>query len=164
MDDARSDLVEAVELCRREGEREELAQALTGLGQIERDLQHLAVARGLYQEAVTIYRSVDNPLKLAHAVRHVGDILRHEGQTHLADSSYQEALTIYRGNAQTLPLDLANTIRGLAILKADTGQLEQSKLLWEEAGGLYAAVHVEAGVAECSRRVAELAQKTRRTS
>jgi tetratricopeptide (TPR) repeat protein len=157
--DAKRDLVEAVDLCRRAGTRIELAKALTGLGQIERDLHEIDAARGHYEEAVAIYREEGDALKLAHTIRHLGDILRHEEQRELAESCYREALDLYRAHAQTPPLDLANAIRGWAILKGDAGEVREARLLWEEARGLYSAVKVEAGVAESSRRLALLERR-----
>jgi tetratricopeptide (TPR) repeat protein len=154
--DAKRDLVEAVEVCRKAGSRVELARALTSLGQIERDLQNNAAAREQYEEAVAIYREEGDALKLAHTVRHLGDIHRHEGHGELAEPCYREALNLYRGDEQTPPLDLANAIRGFAILKGDSGEVKEATLLWQEAKELYAAVKVEAGVAESSRRLALL--------
>lgn len=155
--DAKRDLLEAVEACRASGTQLELAQTLKALGQVERDLQHSEEALKLYQEAVAIYRTLDDPLALAHTIRHVGDILLVEGKHILAEPCYQEALGIYRGNQKTAPLDLANTIRGLAILKQETRIPDDAKVLWEEARTLYTQVNVEAGVAESNRRLAQLA-------
>jgi tetratricopeptide (TPR) repeat protein len=159
LDDAKRDLNAAVDLCRGAGVRADLAKALTGLGQIERDLKHGEVAQQHYEEAVAIYRVEGDALRLAHTIRHVGDIHQDEGHLDLAEPCYHEALAIYRSHEQTAPLDLANTNRGLALLKGDTGEHAQARLLWEEARDLYAAVDVEAGVAESSRRLAQLAGK-----
>jgi tetratricopeptide (TPR) repeat protein len=158
VDDARRGLVEAVDLCRKAGVRVELAKALTGLGQIERDLDHSEAARQHYEEAVAIYRAEGDALRLAHTVRHLGDIYRDEGCAELAEPCYDEALAFYRSHERTHPLDLANAIRGLALLKTNAGEAGPAKLLWQEARDLYAAVNVEAGVAESSRRLALLRQ------
>ena len=157
--DAKRDLEEAVDLCRKAGLRAELAQALTGLGQIERDLHHSDAALKHYEEAAAIYRAEGDVLRLAHTVRHVGDIHQDEGRRELALPYYNEALDLYRNDTRTTPLDLANAIRGLAILKDDAGEAEESRLLWQAAMNLYTAVNVEAGVAESSRRLALLSQK-----
>lgn len=159
--DARRDLVEAVALARTAKDPMQLAQALTALGQIERDLHHSDEALQHYEEAAAIYRLADHrtadvPLKLAHTVRHIADIHRHEGRTEPAESSYQEALAIYRAHAETPPLDLANALRGFALLKETAADPQTAKSLWEEAGKLYASVNVEAGVAESERRLALL--------
>jgi tetratricopeptide (TPR) repeat protein len=154
--DARRDLVEAVDVCRNAGVRVDLAKALTGLGQIERDLHYGEAALQHYEEAAALYRAEGNLLRLAHTVRHVGDIHRERRRPDLAEPCYREALDLYRGHSETPPLDLANAIRGLAILKDDAGEAEAARLLWEEARELYASVNVEAGVAESSRRLARL--------
>jgi tetratricopeptide (TPR) repeat protein len=154
--DAREHLAEAVELCRKHNDRALLARALTGLGQIERDLHNLDVALRLYQEAADLYRSLDDLLLLAHTVRHVGDILRNQGQLKEAALAYTEAIEIYRSQRQTTPLDLANAIRGYALLKGKTGETEEAWNLWKQARDLYASVNVKAGVEECNVQIASL--------
>jgi tetratricopeptide (TPR) repeat protein len=154
--DAHRDLTEAVDLCRRAGARPELVRALKGLGQIERDLGRGDAARPLYEEAAALCREEGQSLPLAHTVRHLGDIHRSAGRPELAEPCYREALALYRGDGRTAPLDLANAIRPLAILKEDAGEAEEACRLWEEAKGLYAAVDVPQAVAECSARLARL--------
>lgn len=154
--DAKRILVEAVDICRKSESRSDLAKALTDLGQIERDLHHNQAALPYYEEALAIYRAEGDALKIAHTVRHVGDIQRNQGHRELAELCYREALNIYRSQERTPSLDLANAIRGLAILTFDAGEAEEAKLLWQEARDLYAGVNVAAGVAESTRRLALL--------
>ncbi len=158
LDDAKRHLVDAVDLCRKASIQRDLAKALTSLGQIERDLNHYPVAQRLYEEAVAIYRREDTS-RLAHAVRHLGNIHRHTCDIELAEACYHEALELYRENPQTSPLELANAIRGLAILKGERGEAGQARQLWMEARDLYAAAEVQAGVDEASRRLACLSEK-----
>jgi tetratricopeptide (TPR) repeat protein len=146
----------AVDLCRENGNRLELAHALEALGQIERDMDRSDDALLRYEEAVAIYRTSGDQQKLAHAVRHVADIQRGAGRPELAEPLYREALAIYRLDPRTTPLNLANAIRGLAILKSDALQINEAITLWEEARSLYGAVGVEAGVEECERRLRKL--------
>lgn len=157
--DARRDLIEAVNLCRKADIPVHLAKALKGLGQIERDLHRGDAARQHYEEAAAIYRAEGDALKLAHTVRHLGDIHQDQGRVDLAEPCYHEALHLYRSNEQTPPLDLANAIRGLAILKDSRHETEQAKLLWEEARDLYASAGVKEGVEESSRRLVLLARR-----
>src|SRR5258708_17967882 len=135
-EDAKLQLIEAVALCRESGVPLDLAKAVTALGQIERDLHHGDAALQHYEEALVIYQAEGDGLRVAHTIRHVGDIHLDVGRLDLAEPCYHAALEIYRQDKLTPPLDLANTIRGLAILKYDTGENEQPKLLWEEAGEL----------------------------
>lgn len=163
--EARQDLVEAVGLARTSNDPLQLAQVLTALGQIERDLHRSDEALHHYEEAAAIYRLADHraanvPLKLAHTIRHIGDIHRHKKQLQLAEACYVEALAIYRAHVETPPLDLANALRGFALLKETAGDPQTARSLWEEAGKLYASVNVEAGVAESARRITLLQKQS----
>lgn len=157
LQDARRALLDGMEGCRQTGQQTELALILKALGQVERDMGNPEIALPLYEEAATIYRRHEQPLALAHTIRHVADIQQDLGRAELAEPNYREALAIYRGHAERSPLDLANAIRGLAILASDTGKNEEARALWQEAHDLYAAVNVEPGVKESTRRLALLA-------
>jgi tetratricopeptide (TPR) repeat protein len=159
--DARRDLVEAVSLCRRDEATLLLGMALTALGQIGRDLGNPAEAIRHYEEAVGIYRTAQEGLKLAHVVRHLADIHQDDGRLAQAGSLYEEALAIYRAHPETPPLDLANAIRGYALLLGTKGENQTAIALWQEAGSLYAAVNVEAGAAESARQIMALGGKAR---
>ena len=156
LDDAKSMLAEAVIVARENNQPLELARGLTALGRIERDLKSTGSARKNYEEAAEIYRSQGEELRLAHCIRHVGDIYLEDRQLAAAEACYVEALKIYRANANTAPLELANTLRGFALLRQELGEREEAKQLWMEAGKLYDAVNVKAGVAESTRRIAQL--------
>lgn len=154
--DAHRDLSEAVALCRESGTGPHLALALQKLAQIERDLGLGDRAQPLQAEAVALWRDADEPLRLAHAVRHLGDIHQEAGRIDQAEPCYDEALALYRADPQTQPLDLANAIRPLAILKERTGEGALAMSLWREAQNLYATVDVAQGVAESQARLARL--------
>jgi len=157
--DAKELFSEAVTLCQAPVEPTLLAKALTGLGQIERDLKNNLQSLGHYRAAEAIYRGVADPLHLAHTVRHIGDILREDGSLDQARPCYEEALRIYREQDQTAPLDLANTIRGFALLRAETGEREQAKSLWQEARSLYHGEGVQPGVQESDAQIQRLSRK-----
>jgi tetratricopeptide (TPR) repeat protein len=110
-----------------------------------------------YRRAAMIYRSRNEPLGLAHTVRHVGDIQTELGDLTQAEASFIEALSIYRSHPDTKALDLANAIRGYALLKQIAGDKANALRLWEEARELYRTLNIDAGVAESNRRIAELA-------
>jgi tetratricopeptide (TPR) repeat protein len=154
--DAQRDLLLAVELLRQAGARAELAQALKELGEVERHLPDGDGGRRHYEESVAIWRELDDPIRLAHTVRHLGDVHRAGGRPALAEPCYHEALALYRGSQETRPLDLANAIRSLAVLKEEAGERVEAGLLWEEAHDLYTALGVTAGVAESAARRSRL--------
>jgi tetratricopeptide (TPR) repeat protein len=132
---------------------------LKALGQSERDMGHREVALQLYEEAVAIYRNEDDALALAHTIRHVADIQQDLGYVELAEPHNREALAIYRANQEASRLELANAIRGLAMLTFETGKRDEAKLLWKEAGDLYAAENVEAGIQESSWRLSLMRER-----
>ncbi|MBZ5494616.1 MAG: tetratricopeptide repeat protein [Acidobacteriia bacterium] len=158
-DDAKRDLAEAVRLARASDDRLQLAQTLTALGQIERDLHLADEALRHYEEAAAIYRTAEVPLKVAHTIRHIGDIHQDEGRLGEAEPFYREALAIYRVHKETPLLDLANAIRPLALLTTKTSRPQEAKMLWEETRKLYAAVNVDAGVAESTRQIGLLEKR-----
>jgi len=129
LSDAQRDVTEAVALERKKNSTVDLARALTALGQIERDLGNGALGR------------------------HLADIDREGGNLEAAEPSYREALSLYRGDISSSPLDLANTVNGLAILLTAKGEQDEARLLTAEARDLYEDTGVAAGVAECSRRL-----------
>jgi ankyrin repeat protein len=150
-DEARELFAAAAALAREGAARRELVEALKGLAQIARDHGRHDEALPFYEEAVSICRDVADPLLLAHTLRHLAD-LHHDGaRDGLAGPLYAEALAIYRA-ADAPPLDLANAIRALAIVK-------DSEELWEEAFHLYVATNVPPGVAETALRLAKLAHR-----
>ena len=143
--DAKRAYTEAVDLCRASNDQAHLAQSLTRLGGIERDLHEIDLSLAHYQEAADIYRRLNDPLSLAHTIRHVGDILRESGQIEPALPCYEEALRIYRNDRETGSLDLANTLRGFALLQTQREKIAEAIELWKEAGALYNQVWQEPG-------------------
>jgi hypothetical protein len=67
-----------------------------------------------------------------------------------AEPLYLGAAGIYRHLDEKATLDLANTLRGLALVNESAAKMDASKALWQEARELYAKCNVEAGVAECN--------------
>jgi hypothetical protein len=62
---------------------------------------------------------------------------------------------IYRQLDEKATLDLANTLRGLALVNESAAKMDASKALWQEARELYAKCNVEAGVAECDEKFSQ---------
>jgi tetratricopeptide (TPR) repeat protein len=155
--DARRDAAQAAGWLRQEAPGVELAKALRLLAEVERKLHQEIAARQHYEEAVELCWMYADPLTLAHTVRHLGDLYYDAGQTELAQPCYCEALKLYRAQSDAPLLELANAVRSMAILKSNRGEMEQAKLLWQEARELYARVDVPEGVKESSNQLAQLA-------
>ena len=142
--ESRAAFFEAVRKASLEADRPSLAEALCGLAQAERDIGALGPASHQYANATVLYREIGPPARVAYALRHEADVL------------YLEAETIYRQLGGQAVLDLANTLRGLALVNESTGNTDQSKKLWNEARKLYADCNVEAGVSECDKNLSQL--------
>jgi tetratricopeptide (TPR) repeat protein len=115
----------------------------------ERHRGNRSRAADLYRQVIALLRESDEPLRLAHAIRHLGDVYFETGDVEAAGNCYSEALQIYRDHPAPKPLDLANAVRSMAVLK-DTAEW------WDEARRLYEVAGVEEAVLECSRRLARL--------
>src|ERR1700744_264394 len=78
--DSRAIFFQGVRSAAVEGDRQDLAEALCGLGQAERDIGTLDAARHHYANAATLYREIGPPERLAYAIRHEADIFREESR------------------------------------------------------------------------------------
>ena len=145
-------LAQALALAHGSGDRHGLGRVLAALGQQARDRGETGAAIAHYEAAAAIARAEEDGLALAHRLRHVGDVHRDCERPDLAEPLYAEALAIYRSHPGAPPLDLANALRPMAILRERHGD---AAALWREVRDLYAQAGVEAGVAEASRRLGE---------
>ena len=153
--DSRAIFLKAVRSAAEEGDRPSLAEALCGLGQAERGIGNLEAARHHYAGAALLYREIGPPERLAYAIRHEADILREACLPAEAEPLYLEAEGIYRQQGEVAALDLAKALRGLALVNESLGRRDASRLLFEQARELYAKCNVEAGVAECNKKLSQ---------
>jgi len=153
--ESRAAFFEAVRIASLEADRPSLAEALCGLAQAERDIGALGPASHQYANATLLYREIGPPARLAYALRHEADVLREMCRPAEAQPLYLEAETIYRQLGGQAVLDLANTLRGLALVNESAAKMDASKAPWQEAHELYAKCNVEAGIAECNKKLSQ---------
>jgi tetratricopeptide (TPR) repeat protein len=144
---------EALAECHGNEDGRLVATLYEELAYVDRTLCDLESAERHYRQACEFYRGLGNLLKVAHTIRHAADILREQNRRDESALLYGEALEIYRKHPETEPLDLANAIRGFALLKEDQKDREQAASLWQEAGKLYELTGIDAGVVESRRRI-----------
>lgn len=126
---------------------------------MDQAIEHqLAVARALRTQgdsagAIDAYRiaatAATDPLQRAHALRHLGEILAENHRTDEALAAAEEAVALYRDAPPGARLDLANALRVRAIVHEAGARTENATADWREARGLYAALGLAEGVAEC---------------
>ena len=153
LDDARQSFAAAVDAARAAGNDRDLVLALKGLGQVERDLGQGGRAIGLYEEAVELCLANEDLGGLAHCLRHLGDLHQDAGGWSQAGEYYLQALALYRRDDSVDPLELANAVRPLALLRGRLGDIDGARALWSEARALYLAAGVAEGAAECDRHL-----------
>ena len=154
---ARDSLLRAVVMLRQQSSPLALGSALRELGEAERAIHGPDAGAAAYEEAVEILRQANAPLRLAHTVRHLGDIYRHAHGYDRARQCYDEALSLYRDSPDSRPLDVANALRGAALLHEKMGEFRQAQQLWEEARALYREVNVDVAVQEASQHLTPVA-------
>jgi hypothetical protein len=146
---------DALAEARQGADAKALASALCVKGQMERDHGRVGDAVALYLEAAALYRGLNDQEGIAYAARHACDLQRELGRLSEAEALGAEGVAAYRA-MKGAALDLANMLRVYGLLKEDMGERGEARALWAEAGELYAAARVQAGVDEARRRQDEL--------
>ena len=126
---------------------------LVGAARAARDKGEPAEAEALYRRAATFAESQGLPVALAFARRHISDLARLRGAPNEALDTAQAAAEAYRRVVVARTLDLANALRLTALALTDLARMEEARSAWREAGVLYEACGVQAGVDECAARL-----------
>ena len=156
---ARRELVNAVEICRKNGPQHDLAQALHMLANVESDIGRYDVSLKLWEEAVSTCRDVGDTFQLAHKVRHLGDLHFHQRRLDEAETCYLEVLQLYRDHDDPPKLDFANALTRYAKFKEIRQLPQQALQLWSDAREIFDAIDLAAGVEECSRHISRLSKQ-----
>ena len=105
--------------------------------QIEADQDQPKKALELCKKSLLFYRKTKDPQRIAHSVRHVADLETRLKLYQNAEGHYLEALQIYRNHENSGLMDLANALRGYAILLSLINKKEEAILTWKEAKEIY---------------------------
>jgi tetratricopeptide (TPR) repeat protein len=154
-EDARSSFREALEQCGSDDDPRLVAELHAELAYVERALHDEQSAEAHYRRAAEMFKVLRDPLRTAHNMRHLADILRETGKPLEAAPFYCESIEFFRKSGE-YPLQLANALRGLALMQCDLGDFAGSLQSWAEAKALYQMVSVDAGVAESRKRIEDL--------
>jgi len=154
-EEARRAFAEALQRCGCDDDPRLEAELHAELGYVERALHDENSAEAHYREATERFRRLGDAFRTAHNVRHLADILRESGRPREAAPFYSESIEFFR-NSGEYPLQLANALRGLALMQGDLKDFSGSLQSWAEAKALYQMVSVDAGVAESRKRIADL--------
>ncbi|HXS48722.1 MAG TPA: hypothetical protein VN713_01205 [Sphingomicrobium sp.] len=119
----------------------------------ERRRGQVAAAEASYAEAASLAGTGELAHLRAHALRHVAELAAEQGAGERALKAAEEAVAIYAADRGTHRLNLANARRVRALALAALGRRQESAADWRAARELYEELGIEAGVAECDRRL-----------
>jgi tetratricopeptide (TPR) repeat protein len=119
----------------------------------ERRRGNVAAAEASYAEAASLAGDAAQPHLRAHALRHVAELAAEQGAGERALGAAQEAVEIYAAHPGAHRLNVANARRVRALAFAALGRAAESADDWRAARALYEELGIEAGVAECDRRL-----------
>lgn len=139
-----------------EAGRETLVVALSVMAQIDQDAGRLDVATQRYAQAAEVCRRPPASPRLPHVLRHLGMLQLRAKNLLAAISCCEEAVALRREQPDTPALEMANTLRPLALIREAEGRKADAAALWKEAASLYAAAGVASGVEESRSRLAAL--------
>lgn len=119
----------------------------------ERNDGDVAAAEASYAEAASLAQSEHLPNLRAHALRHVAELAADRGDGDRALGAAEEAVAIYTGDKGAQRLNLANARRVRALAFGSLGREDEAARDWRAARMIYEELGIEAGVAECDRRL-----------
>jgi len=155
LEDARSAFLEALKQCGCDDDPRLVAELHSELAYVERALHDERSAEADYRRAAEMFQSLHDLFRTAHNMRHLADILRETGRPMEAAPFYSEAIEYFRKSGE-YPLQLANALRGMALMQGELRDFAGSLQSWAEAKALYQMASVDAGVAESRKRIDEL--------
>jgi tetratricopeptide (TPR) repeat protein len=155
---SRAIFLDVVRKAAEEGDRSSLAEALGGLAEAEDGIGNCEAARHHYASAAALYRQIGPPKMLACTLRHEADLWMQTNRPAEAEPLYLEAEKVYRQSGEESALDLAHTLRALALLREANGEAKAAMSFWQEACEIYARLQVEQALAECSSKLSPLSQ------
>jgi tetratricopeptide (TPR) repeat protein len=155
LEEARSLFSQALKECCVDDDPRLEAELHAELAYVDRALHDVQAAETNYRRATELFRTLRDPYRTAHNMRHLADILRETGRPLEAAPFYSESIEFYRKSGE-YPLQLANALRGLALMQGDLKDFDGSLQSWAEARALYQMVNVDAGVAESRKRIDDL--------
>lgn len=124
--------------------------------QLDRDLGKLSEALELCRRSLSYYQRTHNPDRIAHSTRHLADLLRQLDEDEESERCYRKAIGIYRDDPGQQAANLANALRGLALVLEKRRNIEEAINAWREAKSLYKSLRITSGVDEANEKLMAL--------
>lgn len=124
--------------------------------QFDWDHEQLNQALAYCQQSLNYYKRANNRERIAHSTRHMADLQRHLNQYNESELNYRQAIEFYKSASSVHPGNLANTLRGFAILLELQEKFEEAINAWEETKELYLTCNLQEGVDEANQKLKAL--------
>lgn len=124
--------------------------------QFESDHGNKEKALAYCRQSVESYHQAGNQDKIAHSTRHLADLHRNLGEIGESERNYRIAIDIYRASRETTNGNLANALRGFALVLEAQGKTTEAIAVWSETRDLYQSCHLPIGVEEAQGHLDKL--------
>lgn len=151
-------LVKKAQDLSKEDDYDSLGRIFHVYMQLEYDQDNFSTALKYCQKSLEYYRKTDDSSKIAHSLRHVADLQREMGQDASSESNYREVIDIYRTISKMNAGNLANALRGFALVLEQRDKITEAISVWEETRELYKKCGIQAGVSEAGDKLESLRQ------
>ena len=150
------DLVKMAQELSKDDDYNSLGRIFHLYAQFESDHDNLSKALEFCQQSLGFYNKTNNSDRIAHSTRHIADLQRAPSKCADSESNYRKAIGIYKADSQTKTGDLANALRGYALVLEKRSKISEAKTAWQETKKLYQACNLQAGVDEANRKLYSL--------
>ncbi len=154
--DSARDLVKQAEALCAEDDYNSLGRIHHIHMQFNWDHDQLEQALAHCQQSLNYYHKEDDRDRIAHSTRHMADLLRQLKQYNKSEFNYRQAIDIYKSAFTVNPGNLANALRGFAILLEAQEKFEEASIAWKETKDLYTVCNIQEGVVEANQRLEAL--------
>lgn len=155
-DSARENVRKAEKLCEEEDDHLNLGRVFHIFAQFESDQEKYTEAFVHLRRSLEFYKMAGDPDRIAHSTRHVADLERKLGKLAESEADYGKAIEIYRSIPETDECDLANALRGYALVLELRRKNSEAVTVWKEVKDLYRVCGLQAGVDEAETRLRSL--------
>lgn len=123
------------------------------------DQNNIFVALEFNQKSIDYYTKAKNLDKMAHSIRHRADLLAAQNELNEAYISYSKSIELYRSNSDTKDGDLANALRGYALILEEMGTVDNALSIWVEIRQIYTTHNLTEGMEEAESKIKELKER-----
>jgi tetratricopeptide (TPR) repeat protein len=141
----------AITLFQKSGNKQLLAQSLTGYGASQYPLGYYNISEKYYLRALPLFQELNDSKGIARVINNIGGVYDAQNNLPMAMRYYQEALAIRREINDSL--DIAQSLHNVGIIYWKLYELTPAIDHFRQAFQIYKALENLAGQARCLQRI-----------